>query len=102
MNHYNLTKKAVTDLENIWTYTYYQWSEKQADSYYQLLTTTFEKIANSPSAYEKVYDIVRNGLRGCKVKQHIIFYFIQPNDDILIVRILGRVDIWGDEILVNV
>ena len=88
MNPYNLTKQAVSDLENIWTYTYYQWSEKQADTYYRLLTTTFEKIANSPYAYGKVYDLVRNGLRGCQVKQHIIFYLIQPNGGILIVRIL--------------
>ena len=35
MNPYNLTKQAVSDLENIWTYTYFQWSEKQADSILQ-------------------------------------------------------------------
>ncbi|MBQ1177150.1 MAG: type II toxin-antitoxin system RelE/ParE family toxin [Paludibacteraceae bacterium] len=88
MNPYNLTKQAVSDLENIWTYTYYQWSEKQADSYYQLLTSTFEKIASIPLAYGKQYDHVMVGLRGCKVKQHIIFYIIQPNNSTLIVRIL--------------
>lgn len=88
MNPYNLTKQAVSDLENIWTYTYYQWSEKQADSYYRLLTSTFEKIASIPLAYGKQYDHVIAGLRGCKVKQHIIFYTIQPNNSILIVRIL--------------
>lgn len=88
MNQYHLTKKAVSDLENIWTFTYYQWSKKQADFYYQLLTSTFEKIAYLPSAYGKPYDQVIAGLKGCKVKQHIIFYMIEPNNRVLIVRIL--------------
>ena len=37
MASYLLTNKAVEDLTEIWHYTYYKWSEKQADKYYKML-----------------------------------------------------------------
>ena len=36
MANYNLTNKAVEDLEKIWDYTFQKWSEQQADKYYAL------------------------------------------------------------------
>ena len=37
MKKYHLTKKAFEDLSDIWTYTYDNWSEEQADKYYSIL-----------------------------------------------------------------
>lgn len=37
MAEYKLTNKAVEDLNQIWEYTIYKWSEQQADKYYNLL-----------------------------------------------------------------
>ena len=37
MGSFNLTNKAVEDLTNIWNYTFEEWSENQADTYYFLL-----------------------------------------------------------------
>lgn len=34
---YVISKKATEDLEKIWLYTYFHWSENQADNYYKLL-----------------------------------------------------------------
>jgi toxin ParE1/3/4 len=48
MAKYNLTKKAVDDLAQIWYYTFDRWSENQADKYYQMLINNFDEIANNP------------------------------------------------------
>lgn len=37
MANYNLTHKAVFDLNSIWEYTAKKWSEYQADKYYNVL-----------------------------------------------------------------
>ena len=37
MKKYHLTKKAFEDLSDIWTYTFDNWSEEQADKYYSLV-----------------------------------------------------------------
>lgn len=37
MAKYELTNEAVEDLGKIWDYTFDNWSEKQADSYYEML-----------------------------------------------------------------
>ena len=34
MAKFHLTNKAVEDLAQIWNYTYDEWSENQADRYY--------------------------------------------------------------------
>ena len=44
MKKYHLTKKAFEDLSDIWTYTYDNWSEEQADKYYSILISTIEDI----------------------------------------------------------
>lgn len=48
MDNYVLSNKAVEDLTEIWYYTYHNWSEKQADKYYELLIYAFDQIAEKP------------------------------------------------------
>ena len=69
MKKYHLTKKAFEDLSDIWTYTYDNWSEEQADKYYSILISTIE-------------DIVQIGfiLVGHILKLVKIFGGIQSND----------------------
>jgi toxin ParE1/3/4 len=40
MTKFYLTNKAVEDLTDIWNYTLENWSERQADKYYDLLIMT--------------------------------------------------------------
>jgi len=47
---YELSKAAQRDLENIWLYTYENWSAEQADRYYNLLIDEIEFIAVKPQA----------------------------------------------------
>lgn len=48
MAKFYLTNKAVQDLSEIWNYSLENWSEQQADKYYQLLIRRFKEIAQNP------------------------------------------------------
>lgn len=88
MNNFFLSKKSTEDLADIWMYTYYRWSEKQADAYFEMILNSCKAIAKFPKLYGKNYDYVRDGLRGFKSNKHIIFYEITSELDIEIIRIL--------------
>lgn len=89
---YKISKKAVSDLEEIWLYTVEKWSTDQADRYYNLIIDEINYICKNSDA-GKSMEHVRKGYRASKVKSHLIFYKIS-NDIIEIVRILHeRMDI---------
>jgi toxin ParE1/3/4 len=87
MAEYKLTNKAVDDLNGIWDYTADEWSEGQADKYYNMLLNTCQDIANNPNL-GKNYDGITTDLFGLKVNRHIIFYRKTKSDPIEITRIL--------------
>ncbi len=87
MANYKLTKRAVNDLSEIWLYTYETWSERQADKYYSLLIDTISELSNKLEI-GRSYAMIETGLHGVKVGRHIIFYMVESNQDILVVRIL--------------
>ncbi len=87
MAKYILTNKAVKDLSDIWNYTFDNWSERQADEYYRMLLNNCQLIAGNPDIGKK-YDIVLDNLLGYKIGRHIIFYTIESENQILIIRIL--------------
>jgi len=86
---YSISRRATEDLEQIWVYTYCQWSERQADKYYNLLIEKIEFLANNSSAGRRIDDI-REGYRCLAVMQHIIFYTIPSDHTVHIVRILHQ------------
>lgn len=89
---YVISKKAVTDLEEIWLFTVANWSVEQADRYYSLLINEIDYICSNINS-GKSMDHVRKGYRASKVKSHIIFYRINKNI-VEIIRILHeRMDI---------
>ncbi len=93
MAKYKLTNQAVVDLNEIWEYTFLEWSEQQADKYYDSLLTSCEEIANNPSL-GRSYQGVRKDLFGVSVNKHIVFYRIINENLIEITRILHeRMDI---------
>ncbi len=87
MANYVLTNKAVADLADIWNYTFYNWSEQQADTYYQMLLYNCQEIGNNPS-FGKNYEGVIQNLFGYKTGRHIIFYRKIDQEKIEITRIL--------------
>lgn len=87
MAEYKLTNKAVEDLNQIWEYTIYKWSERQADNYYNLLLDSCQNIADNPSLGRN-YDGVKKELFGVKTNRHIVFYRKISNEYVEITRIL--------------
>ena len=73
MAKYKLTNKAVADLNGIWEYTLENWSENQADKYYNMLLDSCQDIANNP-ALGKNDKGIRPELFGLKANRHVIFY----------------------------
>jgi len=89
---YVISKKAISDLEEIWLYTATNWSITQADRYYSLILDEISHLCKHP-AIGKSMDHVRNGYRASKVKSHVIFYRV-VNESVEIIRILHeRMDI---------
>ena len=87
MANYKLTNKAVEDLTLIWNYTFDNWSENQADKYYNMLLDNCNEIASNPNL-GKIYTTVTDNLFGLKAGQHIIFYRKVEDSVIEITRIL--------------
>jgi toxin ParE1/3/4 len=87
MATFTLTKKAVEDLTKIWNYTFETWSEQQADIYYQLIVIACSVVAKNPKLGKYYHEIYPN-LLGKKASRHIIFYLIQEDKSIEVVRVL--------------
>jgi toxin ParE1/3/4 len=69
--------------------SYFQWSEKQADKYYNLLIEKIDFLAKNVFAGHKI-DFIMDGYRCYTAMQHLIFYTISPEKTINIIRILHR------------
>ncbi len=82
-----LRQEAIDDLNDIWAYTFEEWSEKQADKYYATLEFACVQIGENPELGKK-YDGISNSLFGLKTGKHIIFYHIISEVAIEIIRIL--------------
>jgi toxin ParE1/3/4 len=83
---YVISRKAVSDLEDIWIYTAEKWSLEQADRYYKLIFEEIDYICKNPDA-GKSMEHVRKGYRASKGKSHLIFYKL-TKEKMEIVRIL--------------
>ena len=87
MPKYYLTNKAVDDLTKIWNYTYEEWSEQQADKYYQSLISHCEEISKNQKI-GKNYTGITSSLFGLRATKHIIFYRVLSSSEVEITRIL--------------
>ncbi len=93
MAKYHFTNKAAEDLAKIWDYTIKNWSEKQADKYYDILLLACNELAKNPN-FGKNYEIITKGILGYKSGEHMIFYIIISKNEIEVVRILhGMMDL---------
>lgn len=87
---YKLSKEAQKDIENIWLYTFENWSAQQADRYYNLILDEIEYLAQSPNS-GKDYSHVRKGYYASKVKSHFILYKIDSKEqEVEVIRVLHQ------------
>jgi toxin ParE1/3/4 len=88
--NYKISKLAESDLENIWLYTFEEWSLEQADYYYDLIMDEIEYIAENPKI-GKDFNVLRKGYFRSRVKSHFIFYKINLKEEkVEIIRILHQ------------
>lgn len=93
MPKFHLSSRAVDDLSQIWEYTYDEWSEKQADEYYNYLMNTCQKLAENSTLGKRYSEIALN-LFGYLANKHIIFYQTISKTEIEVFRILhGSMDL---------
>jgi len=80
-------QKAIEDLNNIWNYTYENWSENRADKYYATIKFDCLEIGKNPKL-GKNYSRINRSLLGFKSGKHIVFYHSISEKEIEIIRIL--------------
>lgn len=81
-----LSEEAILDLEEIWLYTFKNWSLEQADRYHSLITGEIKFLSSNPNS-GKVLDHIRKGYRSSKVNAHHLFYRF-TSTEIEVIRIL--------------
>ena len=87
MANLHFTRQAIEDLTEIWNYTFDNWSEKQADKYYNLLFRACQEIARNPKK-GKPYHEIGVGIFGFLAYRHLIMYRTPTPRAVEILRIL--------------
>lgn len=82
-----LRQEAINDLNNIWDYTLQEWSENQAEKYYETIKLACIEIGKNPNI-GKCYTEISKHLFGLKTGKHIIFYHLISENEIEVIRIL--------------
>jgi toxin ParE1/3/4 len=87
---FEISEKAIEDIEKIWLYTIESWSVEQADRYYNLIFDEIEYITEHPLSGKSAVHIRKN-YRYTKVKSHLIFYRYKKSENkVIIIRILHQ------------
>lgn len=87
---YRISVKANEDIQNIWLYTFKNWSLEQADRYINLIFDEIEYLADNPKS-GKDYKHIRKNYWCSKVKSHLVFYRIADKlTEIEIIRVLHQ------------
>ena len=85
---YRISAVAINDLDEIWEYTFTNWSKEQADRYHKLLISEIAFVAENRTI-GKSMDHVKEGYLVTYVKSHMIFF--KRNEEIVVViRILHQ------------
>ena len=93
MAKFYFSNRATEDLISIWDYTVEEWSENQAEKYYNLIMASCADLANNPEL-GKSYELLSNDIFGYRCGQHIIFFRQLSKNEIEIERILhGMMDL---------
>ena len=86
--NYELSKLALTDINNIWLYTIENWSKTQANKYYKDMIREIQIICKNPEIGKSIKEIKPNH-RIRLVKSHLIVYKVLESK-IYVDRILHK------------
>ena len=88
---HRLSPLAEADLEEIWLYTFRQWSLEQADKYHRGIMAAIDGLASGRMIGQRTY--VREGYWKYRAGMHTI-YFRCSDDYLDVIRILhGHMDV---------
>ena len=71
-----LSEKAINDLEEIWTYTFKNWSKEQADFYYLTLIQSFHYSVKNPNSKNINISPISSYFK-LKINSHIVYFKIR-------------------------
>ena len=91
MAGYQLSNRALEDLDRLYEYGVETFGLKQADHYYDGLIDRLQCIADNPG-HAAAVDHIHPGLRRSVYNCHSVCY-LQASDGVQVVRILGREDV---------
>lgn len=91
MGNYRLSEEAKMDLARIYWRGRQEYTEVQADRYYEAFIERFGELAKAPYQYQTV-DHIREGYRRCVCGVDNIYYRLN-NDVVEIMRVLGQQDV---------
>jgi len=86
-NNYRLSPLAEKDLEEIWLYSFTNWSLEKADEYHKNIVSAFEDLAQGTKIGSAVD--VRENYQKYIIGSHIIFYHFSDSN-LKIIRILHQ------------
>jgi toxin ParE1/3/4 len=84
---YRLSPRAEADLEEIWLYTFKNWSLEQADGYHNAIVDAFEELAAGRKTGRPVD--IREGYFKYPVGAHLVFYRF-TRSGLVVVRVLHQ------------
>ncbi|HEY3372861.1 MAG TPA: type II toxin-antitoxin system RelE/ParE family toxin [Prolixibacteraceae bacterium] len=87
--NYRISEIAIEDLDNIWIYTFKNYSVEQANRYYKLIIDEIEFIAENFMS-GKSMDYIKTGYRATRVKSHLIFYRKAEDNKVEVIRVLHQ------------
>jgi len=85
---YRISEKAIEDLDEIWEFTFINWSKDQADRYHKLIMNEIDFIAENKTS-GKSMDHIKEGYRVTFVKSHMV-YFKRNEGIVEVIRILHQ------------
>ncbi len=86
---FKLSRKALSDLIEIGKYTAKKWSIKQRNAYLKQLNDCFDELSKNPNLGLKC-DYIRKGYRRFPQGSHLIFYRLNTDKAVEIIRVLHK------------
>ena len=86
MSEYILSPEAISDLQNIYDFTFDEWGETQAEKYLNEIYAVFDRLTQHPQIGRLRIELA-DSLRSIPLGSHVIF-FMPWQDDVAIVRVL--------------
>lgn len=97
---YHLTNKAIEDLLHIYAEGVKLFGQDLAEAYYAELETTFELLGANPKLARQRSEL-NPPVRVHPFQSHLIIYNIEPNDDVLIIRVRHSREDWEAPLLLD-